>query len=389
MAKILVIDDYNEICESLKEILLQDGHEVLTSNSGDEGLRICELQKPGLVIADVMMAEMSGVEMLKKLRNSGNDVEVILMTGHATVETAVEGLKEGAYDYILKPINFSALRYDIQRVLEKRDISAQLTLQQVKMVQLAKMTAVGQLGAGVAHEMNQPLMAMSAYLESLLMDPVTSAQPAFKKKILKIKDQFTRLGTIVKRMHDYSGSRTAGFVHEDVNRPIHDGYYILRQQLKDHNILIHEQLADGLPKVSMDRYQIQDIVINFLVNASDAIDDRFGRNEGGEMTLLSQQLKCSEAVFVGFIDNGIPVKTGTELNIFEPFFTTKHPGKGTGLGLSVSQGIIKNHRGLISFASLPGERKIFYFVIPLNAERNLSEADPVLAQDIKQLLSTL
>ena len=107
------------------------------------------------------------------------------------------------------------------------------------------------------------------------------------------------------------------------------------------------------------------------------------------MTLVSTKLPNSDAVFVGFIDNGIPVKAGTERDIFDPFFTTKTPGKGTGLGLSVSQGIIKNHRGLIFFAPLTGERKTFYFAIPVKPAQTLSDEDPVLMKDIRELLSTL
>lgn len=342
-----------------------------------------------LLIVDIMMPGMSGLELLRHIKDISPDTEVILMTGNATVENVTEGLRAGAFDYILKPINYEILQFDISRVLEKQNMREKLMLQQVKMVELAKMTAVGQLGAGVAHEMNQPLMAMSAYLESLLLDPAVLTNSEFKEKLLKIKDQFTRMGTIVKRMHDYAGNRTTGFIMEDVNRPVHDGYYILKQQLKNHNITVHEKLSEGLPQVLMDRYQIQDIVINFLINALDAVDDRFHKEGGGEMTLISKKMATCEAVLVGIIDNGVPVKEGTEQDIFNPFFTTKQPGRGTGLGLSVSHGITKNHNGLLAFRKLSGERKIFYFVLPAKEGQCFLEEDAVLAKDIKEFLDSL
>ena len=386
MSILMIIDDYADICDSLKAILENDGHKVYTASSGEEGLKLFDNIKPDLVISDLVMPEMNGIEVLKRIKFVSPETDVILMTGHATVQTAVEGLKAGAVDYILKPVNFDALRHDIARALERRGLSEKLKLQQAKMVQLAKLTAVGQLGAGVAHEMNQPLMAMSAYLESLLMDDTIRKNPEVQARILKIKDQFTRLGTIVKRMHEYAGARTGGFVLEDPMRPVHDGYFILRQQLKNHNIIVRERIAEKLPKVFMDRYQIQDIVINFLINANDAVEERFNRAEGGEITLLTDRLKNVEAVLIGVIDNGIPVKKGTDQDIFNPFFTTKQPGKGTGLGLSVSHGIAQNHRGLISFAPLPGDRKIFYIVLPINKDQTLQTEDAVLAADIKAFL---
>lgn len=389
MAKILVIDDYRDIVDSLKGILELDGHNILCAYSAEEGLECLKTQKPDLVLSDVVMPKMNGIELVEKVKALCPGVEIILMTGHGTVQSAIEGLTAGAFDFILKPINFDALKFDIRRVFEKRSLAEKLQIQQAKMVQLAKLTAVGQLGAGVAHEMNQPLMAMSAYLESLLMDEFVLAHPVVKDKILKIKDQFTRLGTIVRRMHDYAGSRTAGFVMEAVNRPLHDGYYILKQQITNHGIVLKEELDADLPKVFMDRYQIQDIVINFLINAMDALDDRFHKADGGEMTLISKKLKNHEAVLVGVIDNGIPVGKGTEADIFNPFFTTKQPGKGTGLGLSVSHGIVQNHSGLISFQPLSRERKIFYFVLPVNKDQVLSEDDDGLVKDIKGFLGTL
>jgi len=241
------------------------------------------------------------------------------------------------------------------------------------LLQAAKLTAVGELGAGVAHEMNQPLMAIASHLEILLMNPIIASDQKINDKILKVKDQFARLGTIVKRMHEYSSGRTGTYMNESVNRPVQDAIYLFTQQLKDHNIEISYNLMEDLPKLYIDRYQIQDVIINFLINARDAIDDAFAQKEGGNIHIFSKLLVEHQCAVVGLIDNGIPIKEGTETELLNPFFTTKPVGKGTGLGLSVCYNIVKNHNGLLSFTKITRGRKIFYFVLPVNKDRNLAD----------------
>lgn len=385
MAKILVVDDEKIIRERMKSLLELEGYEVLIAENGSEGLTLFEQGKPQVAIVDIKMPGMDGIEVLKQIKTKDPYTEVFIVTGHGGIETAVLALREGAFDYVTKPIEFDELALNLKRALEKQKLRLdleqytkdleeahkKLKTQQVQLLQAAKLTAIGELGAGVAHEMNQPLMAIATHIESLLMNEAITQNSALKEKITKIKDQFVRLGTIVKRVHDYSGSRTEGFIQEDVNRPIRDGLYLFGQQFKDHNIAVAVELENNLQPINLDRYQIQDVVVNFLVNARDALDERFSEKEGGEVKVVSRKLKNGKGVFVGVIDNGVAVRTGTEANLFDPFFTTKPPGKGTGLGLSVCYTIVRNHKGIIGFAALKDGRKIFYFLLPLDKNKDL------------------
>lgn len=402
MAKILIIDDDQIIRERLKKLLELDDHEACMGKDGPEGLKAFDEYKPEIVIVDIKMPGMDGVEVLEKIKERSPNTEVIIITGHGGLETAIQSLRKGAFDYLPKPINYDELSLNIKRALEKKNLREQvdeyvhnleeahkqLKLQQAQLLQAAKLTAVGELGAGVAHEMNQPLMAISTHIESLLMSGSITSNSALKEKILKVKDQFVRLATIVRRIHDYSGSRKEGFINEYVNRPIQDALYLFAQQLKDHNIESALDLGKNLPKVFMDRYQIQDVVINFLVNARDAVDDLYNQKEGGQIRITSKKLKNNKGILVGVIDNGRPVYKGKESEIFNPFFTTKPAGKGTGLGLSVCYTIIKNHNGVINFSPLKKNRKIFYFVLPLDKDNNLMQDQTVMG-DINSELGSL
>lgn len=329
------------------------------------------------------------------------ETEVIIITGHGEIDTAIQALKASAFAYIQKPIAFDELEIEIQKALEKiemhkkledyvRDLEVvhcQLKEQQAQILQAAKLSAVGQLGAGVAHEMNQPLMAIATNIEVILMNNTVASESELKEKVVKIKDQFARLGTIVRRLSDYSRGRIGEYEDVDINRPINDAYHLFGQQLADHNIQLELKLEESLPRPYLDRYQIQDVVINFLVNARDAVDEKYEEKEGGEITVVSGQMKNSTVVYVGILDNGSDIVKDTETELFNPFFTTKSVGKGTGLGLSLCHTIIKDHQGVISFATLADGSKLFYFALPLGKDMNLSDSREEIHKEIVEIFN--
>lgn len=404
MTKILIVDDEKIIRDRMKSLLELEGYEVSVAENGNLGLELFNAERHQIAIVDIKMPGMDGIELLERIKTIEPNTEVFVVTGHGGIETAVSALRKGAYDYVSKPIEFDEISFNIKRALEKQKLRAdvdryvkeleeahnKLKSLQVQLLQAAKLTAVGELSAGIAHEMNQPLMAISMHMESLmiLMDDTSVGNPVVTDGMHKIKDQFARLGKIVKRVHDYSGHHREGFMLGDINRPISDAVYLMGQQTKDHNIILEVDLQTGLKEVHLERYQIQDVVINLLVNARDAVDDRFDQNEGGRIKVISRALSNGKGILAGVIENGVPVKKGVETEIFNPFFTTKPPGKGTGLGLSVCYAIIKDHNGVIGFAPLSNERKIFYFVIPIDKDKILN-LDPDLAGDLKKELEPL
>ncbi len=248
---------------------------------------------------------------------------------------------------------------------------------EAQIMHAGKITAMGKMSAGVAHEMNQPLMAISTHIETLLMNEVVCRDEKLKDKINKIKEQFNRLGSIVQRVSDYSKTRSGAMVNEDINIPVKDSLLLLNQQLKDHNIELSLELDEKTPKIYIDRYYVQDVVINFLVNARDAIDDVYHEKPGGRVKIFSKMLKDAGAVCVGVIDNGKPIEAGTEEKLFSPFFTTKGSQDGTGLGLAISRNIIKNHRGIIGFIRIE-DKKLFYFALPLDKDRDLADDETLM-----------
>ena len=402
--KVLVIDDEEILRDRLKQLLQLDDYEVTTAENGPKGIEEFSRISPDLVLLDIKMPGMDGIEVLHRLKQLPHSAEVFIMTGHGGLETAILAMREGAFDYMTKPIEYDELEINLKRAIAKRQLEAReklhvdeiesvnkkLKIQGVQLLQSAKLAAVGELGAGVAHEMNQPLMAIASHMEILLLNPAITSDPKLLEKVQKIKDQFARLSTIVKRMHDYSSGRTGSYVDETLNRPVHDGYYLFAQQFKDHNIELSINLKEDLSRTKLDRHQIQDVVINFLINSRDAVDDVFSLKEGGRIDIVTRELPANDCILAAVRDNGISVQEGTEESLFNPFFTTKPVGKGTGLGLSVCYNIIKNHNGIIGFTALPDKRKAFYFALPRDPKKNLVDdagVIPAIQEDIKACFS--
>ena len=126
MNKILLIDDEEDIVRVLSISLRADGYEVVPAFSGEEGMEVFEKESPDIVLTDIKMPGMSGIEVLKKIKERESDAEVIIITGHGDIDSAVEALKYGASDFINKPVRDEALSIALQRANEKLDIKRKL-----------------------------------------------------------------------------------------------------------------------------------------------------------------------------------------------------------------------------------------------------------------------
>jgi C4-dicarboxylate-specific signal transduction histidine kinase len=244
---------------------------------------------------------------------------------------------------------------------------------QVMPGQIAKMAALGEFAASVAHSLNQPLSAIAARIESLLMDTDVTSHPVIKDRIEEMKREFSRFGSMVNMIGGYSKMRQPEMRKGNINIPVLDSLQLFEQQLKDDNIALAPELGEEIPDIYFDRYQIEDAMINLLVNARDAINELYQKKVGGKVRVFSGVIRNERAVIVGLIDNGSPITEEAERKLFTPFFTTKGPEKGTGLGLAVCGDIIKKHRGSIGFIKLKDDKKGFYFALPMDKDRDMSE----------------
>ncbi|MEA1980583.1 MAG: ATP-binding protein [candidate division Zixibacteria bacterium] len=267
---------------------------------------------------------------------------------------------------------------EYNRNLEQKIVERTLELEEIQkhLVQSEKLSAIGQLAAGVAHELNNPLGGILGYaqftLEKLQKNIKENDAPKNATKYVKymqdIETQARRCKTIVQNLLRFSRtSRTTDFTDINANQVIEDTLTFMEHQLHMNQIDLKVKLDENIPLIQGDSSQLQQVLTNLVINAMHASP------EDSKIEVLSRFSpplgEFSGAVEIIITDEGCGISQENIKKIFEPFYTTKQVGKGTGLGLSVSYGIIKDHGGEIKVESTLGEGSIFIVVLPIQESR--------------------
>jgi len=252
-----------------------------------------------------------------------------------------------------------------ERTLELREANEGLELAntelrkaQAQLIQAGKMAAMGEFGAGVAHELNQPLAGIKGYAQ-LLLSMVDEDSP-LRPRLLQIDKQASRMKEITQTMWNLARQSKFEYSFIEIRQPIHDSLVLISEQFRQHQIEIATDIDADLPRVYGDANQLHQIFLNFLTNAKDAIDETLG----GRVKMKAAPIADMRYVQLLVMDNGkgIPKKILEE--VFNPFFTTKAPGKGTGLGLSINYSIIEQHHGFIEVYSEESVGTAFSVILP-------------------------
>jgi signal transduction histidine kinase len=224
------------------------------------------------------------------------------------------------------------------------------------LIQADKLSSIGLLAAGVAHEVNTPLAVISTYAQ-MLNKQIASDDP--KAPLLeKIAKQTFRASEIVNSLLNFSRTSRSEFESLDLNRVVRETLSLVEHQLAKSSVRVEFIADDGLPAVRGNSGKMQQVFLNLFLNARDAMED------GGVLRVATSArdgVACIDVVDTG---KGIP---GDDLpRIYDPFFTTKSARKGTGLGLAVTYGIVREHNGTIEVASKPGEGTSFHLEFPVS-----------------------
>jgi two-component system NtrC family sensor kinase len=249
---------------------------------------------------------------------------------------------------------------ELERRVEER--TEELRVAQARLVQSMKLRALGDLVAGVAHEINNPLMASTTMLHVLARE-AGEADAALQRRLDVLRRCNERIGRIVSHLRDFS--RQSDFEPRPIPLalPLDSALLITGQQLLNHQIELRRELADDLPRIVGDPNTLEQVFLNLIANARDAMD----RVDGPRVLTIRAvraELDGRPAVAVSFADSGPGIPDEVREKMFEPFFTTKEVGRGTGLGLSIAYGIIEQHRGRIEVESTPGQGATFRIVLP-------------------------
>lgn len=297
----------------------------------------------GMIIAFIISLRM-GNTIIKRIR---------------ILKKATEAIASGNLDYRLSPDKISGFDMldeafnDMSKSLKDRDERLQKAHEQL--TRSEKLTALGQMAAGVAHEINNPLGGILLYGNLVLEDIPENG--ATRENMKKIIHQTNRCKNIVQGLLDFARTPTGDMLHLQINDVVRAALNLVKDQAIFHGIEVETRFAENLPEVNGDPSRLEEVFLNLFINAADAMKEK-----GGRLRITTSS--TVDRVKVIITDTGKGIDQAYLPHIFEPFFTTKDPGQGTGLGLSIAYGVIKRHNGFIDAESAPGKGTTFIVSLP-------------------------
>ncbi|MGI6492580.1 MAG: ATP-binding protein [Pelotomaculum sp.] len=243
------------------------------------------------------------------------------------------------------------------------DITANKKMQS-QLIQSAKLAAIGEMAAGVAHELNSPLTAIIGNAGLILRNNNVASD--HYKLLEDIKSCGQRSMQIIRNLLTFTRQDSYTFEPVSVNEVVENSLHLISYQIKSNTITIEKELSDNIPMVMGNKQQLEQIVINFILNARDALKDVIDKKIVICTGVIEDHETESPAVVIKVTDNGCGIEPNVQSEIFTPFFTTKDKTQGTGLGLSVSLGIAQTHHGRIELSSEPGSGSTFTLILPVD-----------------------
>lgn len=247
------------------------------------------------------------------------------------------------------------------------DVTKKMEAEQ-QLIQASKMTTLGEMSTGVAHELNQPLTILKA-IANLLQHKVKNKKPVepdiMEEMAEGISTHVDRASKIIEHMREFGRKSDLKTMPVQINEVLERGFEFFSQQLSVHNIEVKWDLQEHLPMIMADSNRLEQVVINLLLNARDAIEDHHKDNGAdADKRIVITSFTTENSVAFRVCDTGAGIPPSIRERLFEPFFTTKHVGKGTGLGLSISYGIVTDYGGDIKAQDWEGGGACFEITFP-------------------------
>jgi signal transduction histidine kinase len=420
---ILVVDDTPDNLRLLSAMLTAEGFEVRKALNGKMALTACQIVLPDVILLDINMPVMDGYQVCQQLKADEKtcEIPVIFISALDDVLDKVKAFDVGGVDYITKPFYGAevVLRIENQINLRLLQIKLQeknyllqealdnLKAAQVQQIQNEKMVALGQLVAGIAHEINNPisfiygnLQYADQYVQGLVhtIEAYQQEYPQPTPKIQKIVNDID-LNFVIKDLQDLMGAMSRGSdrireivlalqnfsrhdeaqiksvnIHEGIDSTLVMLQHRLRETANRLAIVVVKEYG-SLPLITCYASELNQVFMHLLNNAIDAIEESFVLDDLSLVEEKTQRVNpqiqirtevTSHTIKIAIIDNGCGINESLKSRLFDPFFTTKPVGKGSGLGLSISyQIVVQKHHGQITCSSSPGTGAEFAIIIPL------------------------
>lgn len=366
---VLVVDDNNVNTMLVRKILTKQGYSVESASNGMEALEKIKKWIPDLILLDIMMPTMDGYETCRRIKEDkrSREIPILFLSALDETDAILKGFEAGGVDYVPKPFEPQELLARVNAHISLAQMSRENRLYAQEMEALAqeranalvhadRLITLGILSAGVAHEINNPVTAISVSIQTfeLLWEEIKSLIEEENRKsdtkwreidtelindlIESIHNGVRRVNSITRAMKGYARKGDNLSESCSIHDAIEQGLKLCSNRLK-YNISVEKNYAENMPKILINRQKFEQVVINLVINAADAMEDH-GR-------LFISTSYDEKNVYVKIADTGSGIPPGMLDRIWEPFITTKSPEKGTGLGLSIVRGILKEYSGSI------------------------------------------
>jgi signal transduction histidine kinase len=369
--RILVVDDEPDILIALARILSYYGHKVETAVDGEDALEKLADFPAEVIVTDLMMPKMTGSQLIRRVKAIDEDIEIIVLTGYASLDNAIDCLRNGgASDFLTKPLDHNdILTFCIQKALERKRYKEHNRQLAEQLQETRRLEAIATLSGGMAHQFNNCLAVAIGNLDLLESDmPVFTDGDKFVHEIRKSLDKMAEL---TKQLLAYARESHPWL------RPIGAAHFFQRavallDYLIPSRIELHLELDAVTRRVYIDNAQMQMVLAALLKNAVEAIEGEGRIDIHLQMQPVAQpknsrsdQQAGDEYICLSVRDNGAGMDELTLSRIFDPFFSTRFQGRG--LGLAAVQGILESHGGWIDVVSAPGQGSLFTLFLPLPA----------------------
>jgi signal transduction histidine kinase len=379
--RVLIVDDEEDLRYVYTRQLRGDGYLLDTAADGEEAIEKIRATEYAVILTDMRMPRKDGLAVIAAAREHLPDAEIIVLTGHGSLENALQAFKAGnIFEYLLKPLDdIGVLNTVVARAIERRNLRKhnrelfeqlqrayeELRQKSEMLVQNEKMSAIGVLAAGVAHELNNPLTAVVGFAQ-MIAEKLKANRPAnwSDTEYERAQQALENLVQGAHRARDIVGSllRFARATKPDarslidINQTLRDAFVFTEHLLLRHGIVLEKRLAPELPPVWGNSARLQHVFTNLLINAQQATPS------GGTVRVITERADEPKGVWVHVEDTGEGIPPDALEQIFEPFYTRK--AQGTGLGLSIAKQIIEEHGGEIRVESEFGKGARFSVFLP-------------------------
>ena len=385
IAEILIIEDEEQVRQSYQEMFTYFGYKVDGVSNGTEGVRLINKRDYDIVVTDLNMPEMNGLEVLKYIKKRKPYIEVIVITGYATLENAIQAMKIGAYDYFTKPVDLEHVRIVVSKCMQQ--IRAKRENEELKELN-ARLKDLNELKNKFItitnHELRTPITVVKGYLELLEYFLNGNTSQEFKEAMNIISDTIEELVDIVDHMHDFSsfdnGKNKLNFRAFSVDKLLEVVWREMKILFDKRNIEFTLKMDTPVATVKGDYQRIKRSIREIIQNALKFTP------EGGKVSIRTSINECSKNVNIQISDTGIGIPSDKHELIFEPFYEvqsaihhttskTNFMGGGIGLGLTLAKEVVEIHQGDIFVESEEKKGTCFTIVLPYVS---LEEKEPAL-----------